>query len=92
MVTGSPTDPVDVTLELAKRTARKLGLSDPVVAEADGEIGADGAVLLTLKPERDVLRALTTRGRAARRAARGSIPATVHAVSGGQRGLREGRA
>jgi len=93
MVTGSPTDPVHVTLETAKRTARKLGLSDPVLAEVDGEIGANGAVLLTLKPERDVLKALTTvtvrsgrgrgRGRAAVRPARGTIPATVHAVSGG---------
>lgn len=77
MVTGSPTDPVDVTLDIPKRKARKLGLSDGVLAEAFGVIGDDGALLLTLKPERAVARKL-----AARRG-RGVLPATVNAVSGG---------
>jgi hypothetical protein len=99
MVSGSPTDPVDVTLEIARKKARKLGLSSPVIAEALGELNADGAVLLTLKPEQDVLDALAadsarsakakakgkSRGKAARRAAarRVAIPARVLAVSGG---------
>lgn len=99
MVSGSPTDPVDVTLEIARKKARKLGLSSPVIAEALGELNADGAVLLTLKPDQDVLDALAadsaksakakakgnSRGKAARRAVarRVSIPARVLAVSGG---------
>jgi hypothetical protein len=90
MVTGSPTDPVTVTLELAKKKARKLGLSDPVLAEASGDIGPDGAVLLTLKPDKDVVKALTTvkvrggRGKRAKaKVARGRIPVRVEAVSGG---------
>lgn len=97
MITGSPTDPVDVTLEIARKQARKLGLSSPVIAEALGELNADGAVLLTLKPDQDVLDALAAdvaksakakgkgRGKAARRAAvrRVAIPARVLAVSGG---------
>ena len=37
MVTGSPTDPVDVTLEIAKKKARKLGLSSNVIAEVAGQ-------------------------------------------------------
>ena len=95
MVTGAPTDPVDVTLEIAKRKARKLGLDGPVLAEAQGVLNADGAALLTLKLDEDVVDALTTvpvraaRGarrtgrRAATRPARGVIPARVLAVSGG---------
>jgi hypothetical protein len=78
LVTGSPTDPVTVTLELTRKKARKLRLADPVLAEATGVIGENGAVLLTLKPERDVLRKL-----AARRGRRSAVPATVNAVSGG---------
>jgi hypothetical protein len=78
LVTGSPTDPVTVTLEVTRKKARKLRLADPVLAEATGVIGADGAVLLTLKPERSVLRKL-----AARRGRRSVIPAKVNAVSGG---------
>jgi hypothetical protein len=92
MVTGSPTDPVDVTLAIAKKQARRLGLSDPVLAEAQGVLNADGAALLTLKLDRDVVKALTTvrargaraaGGRAKARAARGVVPARVLAVSGG---------
>jgi hypothetical protein len=97
MVSGSPTDPVDVTLEIARKKAKKLGLSSPIVAEALGELNSDGAVLLTLKPDQDVLDALAAdsarsakakgkgRGKAAHRAAarRVSIPARVLAVSGG---------
>jgi hypothetical protein len=78
LVTGSPTDPVTVTLEVTKKKARKLGLSSPVLAEANGVIGPDGAVLLTLKPDRSALRKL-----AARRGRRSVVPATVLAVSGG---------
>lgn len=87
MITGSPTDPVDVTLELTKKQARKLGLDDPVIAEAQGVLDDDGAVLLTLKPDADVVKALTTvkaRGKAKKaKAARGVLPVRVLAVSGG---------
>jgi hypothetical protein len=99
MITGSPTDPVDVTLEITKKKAKKLGLSSPVIAEALGELNRDGAVLLKLKPDPDVLDALAAdgargaktkakgkgRGKAARRAAarKVAIPARVLAVSGG---------
>lgn len=97
MVTGSPTDPVDVTLEITRKKARKLGLSSPVIAEALGELNADGAALLTLKPDQDVLDALaadSARGAKAKKgksksksrgkaARRVAIPATVLAVSGG---------
>lgn len=78
LVTGSPTDPVTVTLELTKKKARKLRLADPVLAEATGEIGENGALLLTLKPDKDVARKL-----AARRGRRSVVPASVLAVSGG---------
>ncbi|HEV7773698.1 MAG TPA: hypothetical protein VGO48_10475 [Conexibacter sp.] len=95
MVTGSPTDPVNVTLVIARRKARKLGLTSNVIAEVNGELNADGAALLTLKPDQDVLDALAAdiarsakatkgkgkgRGKAARRV---TIPARVLAVSGG---------
>lgn len=96
MISGSPTDPVDVTLEIARKKARKLGLSSNVIAEVQGELNADGAVLLTFKPDQDVLDALAAdsaksakvkgkgRGKAARRVVRRfAIPATVLAVSGG---------
>jgi hypothetical protein len=92
MITGSPTDPVDVTLELSKQQARKLRLADRVIAEATGVLDENGAVLLTLKPDKDVVKALTTvkvrgaRGRRAKakaRAARGRLPVSVEAVSGG---------
>jgi hypothetical protein len=75
MVTGSPTDPVTVTLELTKRRARKFGLSSTVLAEADGELNGDGGALLTLKPDASVVKRLELR--------KGTIPATVLAVSGG---------
>jgi hypothetical protein len=99
MITGAPTDPVDVTLEISKKKAKKLGLSSPVIAETLGELNRDGATLITLKPDQDVLDALAAdsarsakakskgkgRGKAARRASarRVSIPARVLAVSGG---------
>jgi hypothetical protein len=96
MITGSPTDPVDVTLEIARKKARKLGLSSNVIAEVTGELNADGAALLTFKPDQDVLDALAAdsarsakakskgRGKAARRVVRRvAIPARVLAVSGG---------
>ncbi|HEX7290851.1 MAG TPA: hypothetical protein VF250_06940 [Conexibacter sp.] len=82
MVTGSPTDPVDVTLELTRKQARKLGLADPVLAEATGELDDNGAVLLTLKPDRDVVRRLARRPRSRARVAR-ALSVTVEAVSGG---------
>jgi len=87
MVTGSPTDPVDVTLELTKQQARRFRLADRVIAEATGVLDANGAVLLTLKPDADTVKALTTvkvRGRRAKaKAARGRLPVRVEAVSGG---------
>jgi hypothetical protein len=90
MITGSPTDPVDVTLVLTRKQARKLRLDDRVIAEATGAIDENGGVLLTLKPDRNVVKALTTvavrRGggeRARAKAARGKLPVRVEAVSGG---------
>jgi len=78
MVTGSPTDPVDVTLELTKRQARRFRLADRVIAEATGVLDDNGALLLTLEPEADVVRRL-----AVHRGRRSVVPASVHAVSGG---------
>ncbi len=75
MVTGSPTDPVSVTLELTKQRARRFKLSSTVLAEADGELNNDGGALLTLKPDASVVKRLELR--------KGTIPATVLAVSGG---------
>jgi len=75
MITGSPTDPVSVTLELTKQRARKFGLSSPVLAEADGELNDDGGALLTLKPDASIVKRLELR--------KGTIPATVNAASGG---------
>lgn len=89
MVTGSPTDPVDVTLTIAKRTARRLHLSSNVVAEATGTLDDDGAALLTLTPDADTAKRLAQH--------RGAIPARVLAVSGGNqdsaraRIVRQGR-
>lgn len=81
MVTGSPTDPVDVTLEVSKGWARKLKLSSTVLAEASGELNDDGGVLLSLKPGASVVRRLELHG--------GAIPATVLAVSGGNEASRK---
>jgi hypothetical protein len=77
MATGSPTDPVVVTLAVTRRQARKLGLRSRVLAEANGVLNADGAVLLKLTPEKAVVKRL------AKRRGRGAIPVTVLAVSGG---------
>ena len=74
MITGAPTDPVDVTLELARKKARKLGLPR-VLAETLGEINQEGATLITLKPDADVLAKIAKRP--------GLLAVTVHAVSGG---------
>ncbi|MGN6189674.1 MAG: hypothetical protein ACTHOE_12315 [Conexibacter sp.] len=78
LVTGSPTDPVDVTLGLTKQQARRFRLADRVIAEAAGTLDDNGAALLTLKLDRDVARKL-----AARRGSRSVVPARVLAVSGG---------
>jgi hypothetical protein len=83
MVTGSPTDPVSVTLQVTRKQARKLGLSSNVIAEADGTLDGDGAVLLSLRPERAIAKRLAKR--------RGAIPATVLAVSGGNRASARAR-
>lgn len=75
MVTGSPTDPVDVTLEVSKHTAGVLKLHSRTLAEAEGTLDDDGAVLLTLKPDAAVAKRIAKH--------RGTLPATVLAVSGG---------
>ncbi|MGB2694997.1 MAG: hypothetical protein WBD55_07405 [Dehalococcoidia bacterium] len=79
MVTGSATDPVTVTLDVTKKQKSALGLSSRVLAEANGTIGADGAVLLTLKPDRVIAKRLTKRLATSKR----PIPVTILAVSGG---------
>ncbi len=96
LVTGAPTDPVRVSLEVTRRQARRLGLSDTVLVETLGEIDANGAALLTLKPDAETAalleRWLTPPKPKARRGARRararaakkrSIAVTVNAVSGG---------
>jgi hypothetical protein len=75
MITGSPTDPVDVTLEVTRRQRKSLGLSSRILAEAQGTLNADGAVLLTLKPDSADVDKLERRS--------GTIAVTVLAVSGG---------
>ena len=50
-------------------------VNNTVLAEADGELNGDGGALLTLKPDAAVVKRLELR--------RGTIPATVLAVSGG---------
>lgn len=96
LVTGSPTDPVRVSIEVTRRQARKLGLADTVIVEALGEIDENGAALVTLEPDAETValldRALAPKPkrRAARRRARGakagrrpSLAVKVNAVSGG---------
>lgn len=96
LVTGSPTDPVRVSLEVTRRVARRLGLSDTVLVEALREIDGNGAALLTLRPDAETAgllerwlaakpRAASRRARASAKAAARSIPVKVVAVSGGNR-------
>jgi hypothetical protein len=75
LITGSATDPVLVTVTVSRRLKRKLGLSSRTLVEINGEISAEGAELLTLKPEKAIVDKLN--------AHRGLIPVTVLAVSGG---------
>lgn len=82
MITGSPTDPVDVTLEVTRKLARRLKLDSTVLAEAQGELNDDGGALLVLKPDADVLAKLR-QWRARHPKARSPFPASVRAVSGG---------
>lgn len=99
MITGSATDPVTVTVEVARGVARRLGLSSPILVEANAVIGSEGAVLVSLKPDAETLALLerrlaqparrggrrgSRRGRAAK-AANAPIPVKVLAVSGGNR-------
>ncbi len=75
LVTGSPTDPVSATLEVTKKQRRALRLASRVLATADGELDANGAVLLTFKLDRAVTTKLARH--------RGAVAVTVNAVSGG---------
>jgi hypothetical protein len=75
LVTGSVTDPVVVTIEVTKKQKRALGLPSREIVAVNDEIGDQGAVLITLKPDKATLKALAKRKR--------PIPVTVHAVSGG---------
>ncbi len=96
LVTGAPTDPVRITVEVTRRLARRIGLSDVVLVETLGEINAEGAVLITLRPDPETAVLLerwlsppvrkASRGRARARAAKAakrSIAVKVLAVSGG---------
>lgn len=58
LITGSPTDPVAITVEVTRRQRRALGLSSPVLVEATGEIGPEGALLVRLAPDRATARQL----------------------------------
>lgn len=75
LITGSATDPVTVTYEVTRKQKAALGLSSRVLAEASGVISSEGAVLLTPKPDAEVVKRLSRRTR--------PIAITVHAVSGG---------
>jgi hypothetical protein len=75
LVTGSVTDPVTITVEVAKKQRRALGLPSRDIVTVNDEIGAQGADLITLKPDKATLKALKKHKRA--------IPVKVHAVSGG---------
>lgn len=75
LITGSATDPVHVTLEVSKKQKKALGISSRVLAEFDSEISSEGAALITLKPEKSVLKRLAKHKK--------PIPVTVLAVSGG---------
>lgn len=74
LVTGSVNDPVTVTLELTRKQARKLGLPREL-ALTDKVIRDQGAVLVTLKPDSDVVEKIKEIGH--------PIAVKVHAVSGG---------
>jgi hypothetical protein len=80
LITGSATDPVTITVEVTRRQRRALGLPSRVIAEVQGEIGAEGAVLLRLLPDRATARRLrqVLAGRRGR-----TIGVSVLAVSGG---------
>lgn len=82
MVTGSPTDPVDLTLEVTRKLARRLKLGTTVLAESEGTIDDDGGLLLALKPDAGVLVKLRTWW-ARHPEAKAPLAASVHAVSGG---------
>ncbi len=83
MVTGSPTDPVEVTLEVTQKQKHALKLPSRLLATADGELSADGGVLLTLKPEKSVLRKLAKQLDQPKRKHKRSIAVSILAVSGG---------
>lgn len=79
LITGAPTDPVEITVEVTRRQRRSLGLSSTVLVETTGEIGPEGALLVRLLPDRAIARQLK-RALARRRA---GIAVSVLAVSGG---------
>ncbi|MDW5594114.1 hypothetical protein VSS74_07195 [Conexibacter stalactiti] len=58
LITGAPTDPVAITVEVTRRQRRALGLSSQVLVEANGEIGPEGALLVRLTPDRATARQL----------------------------------
>lgn len=82
LITGSPTDPVALTVEITRRQRRSLRLSSTVLVEANGEIGDDGALLLRLVPDRATARQL----RRALANRRGGIAVRVLAESGANSG------
>jgi hypothetical protein len=78
LVTGVATDPVALTVEVSRAQRRALGLASTVLVEANGEINAEGALLLRLLPDRATARRL--RSALARR--KRGIAVTVRAESG----------
>jgi len=78
MVTGPATDPVALTVEVTRAQRRALRLPSRVLIETTGEIGAEGATLVRLLPDRATARQL-------RRALgkRRGVAVTVLAESGG---------
>lgn len=78
LLTGSITDPVDVTLEVTAKVKKKLKLSSRVLSETTTEFTDQGAVIVTLKPERADLRKLGKSKKA--------IKATIKGVSSGKSG------
>lgn len=78
LLTGSVTDPVDVTLEVTAKVKKKLKLSSRVLSETTTEFSTQGATIVTLKPSKADLKKLGKSKKA--------VKATIKGVSSGKNG------
>ena len=76
LVTGKAGASVKLTVELTSSAAKKLGVSSRTVASATASLGAQGAKLVSLKPSKSVVKALTKKKK-------GSFAVTVSATADG---------